>query len=70
VEFYPRGSFRVSALIYAISAGRNDALGTHEQDFLCIHTKNGKIHVRGSGAAQDVTALKQAGIRVYRSPKN
>jgi hypothetical protein len=70
VEFYPRGSFRVNALIYAISAGRNGALEVNEQDFLCIHTTDGKIHVRGSGAAQDVTALEEAGIWVYRSPKN
>src|SRR3954470_4107321 len=70
VEFYPRGSYRVSALVYAISEGRNGALDTNEKDFLCVHTINGKIHVRGSGAAKDAIALEEAGIQVYRGPKN
>jgi hypothetical protein len=67
-EFYPSGSFRSSTIIHSISAGRYGALETHEQSFLCIHTTNGTVHVRGSGAARDAAALEEVGIRVYRSP--
>jgi hypothetical protein len=66
--YYPRGSLRSGALIYALSAGRNGALETHEQNFLYIGTISGAVHVRGDDAAQDVKSLEQAGVRVYRCP--
>jgi hypothetical protein len=66
--YYARGSFRINALIYAMSQGRYGAPEIHEQDFLCIHTRDAKVHVLGSDAAEDATALEEAGIRVYRSP--
>jgi hypothetical protein len=66
--YYPRGSLRGDALIYALSAGRNGALETHEQDFLYLDTINGVVYVRGRDAAQDATALEEAGVRVYRCP--
>jgi hypothetical protein len=60
-EFYPCGSLLNKASVNAIWVQR-------EQDFLYIRTAKGSTHVRGSGAAQDATALEQAGIRVNRRP--
>src|SRR5689334_8745882 len=68
--YYPRGSLRVDALIHRMSAGRYGAPETHEQNFLCIRTINGSVYVRGSEAGEDATALEQAGIKVYRPPKD
>jgi hypothetical protein len=70
VAYYPRGSLRVEALIYEMSAGRYGAAERHEQNLLCIRTINGSVHVRGSDAAEDATALEQAGVKVYRPPKD
>jgi hypothetical protein len=64
--YYPRGSLRVTALLYALSAGRYGAAETHEENLLYIGTINGKLHVRGSDAEQDATALEEAGVKVYR----
>jgi hypothetical protein len=66
--YYPCGSLRSDALIYAMSAGRNGALETHEENFLYINAISGAVHVRGNDAAQDATALEEAGVRVYRCP--
>jgi hypothetical protein len=66
--YYPRGSLRSDALIYDLSAGRNGALETNEENFLYIGEISGAIHVCGSDAAQDATALEEAGVRVYRCP--
>jgi uncharacterized protein (DUF1919 family) len=35
---------------------------------LFIRTTGSKVHVRGSHAEQDATALEQLGVHVYRSP--
>jgi hypothetical protein len=66
--YYPRGSVRSDALIYAMSAGRTGSLQAHEQNFLYVCTIDGAVHVCGRDAAQDATALEEAGIQVYRSP--
>jgi hypothetical protein len=59
--YYPCGSLRSRALIDRGSA-------RHAQDFLYIRTANGPEHVRGNGAAQDATALEEAGVLLYRRP--
>jgi hypothetical protein len=68
--YYPRGSLRVDALIHGMSAGRYGAAETLQQNFLCIRTINGSVHVRGNDAEEDATALEQAGVKVYRPPKD
>ena len=68
--YYPRGSLRLDTLIYAMSAGRYRAPETQEENFLYIGTINGRVHVRGSDAEQDAIALEQAGVKVYRPPKD
>ncbi len=67
--YYPRGSRRSDALIYAMSAGRTGSLRAHEQNFLYVCTINGAVHVCGRDAAKDAIALEEAGVQVYRSPK-
>jgi hypothetical protein len=64
--YYPRGSPRVTALLYDLSAGRYGTAETHEENLLCISTINRKLHVRGTDAEQDATALEEAGVKVYR----
>jgi hypothetical protein len=66
--YYPSGSLRSDAIIYAFSAERNGALETHEQNLLYVGTIDGAVHVRGSDAARDAKALEEAGVRVYRCP--
>ena len=68
--YYPSGSLRVDALIHRVSAGRYGAPERHEQNFLCIRTINGSVHVRGGEAGEDASALEQAGVKVYRLPKD
>jgi hypothetical protein len=68
--YYPRGSLQVNALIRAMSGERYGAPETHEHNFLCIRTINGRVHVRGSDAEQDAIALEVAGVYVYRPPKD
>lgn len=65
--YYPSGSLRSDALIYAWG-GRNGALEMREENFLYIGAISGAIHVRGIDVAQDATSLEEAGIQVYRSP--
>jgi hypothetical protein len=60
-EYYPCGSLLNEASVSAVWVQR-------EQDFLYIRTSSGSVHVRGSGAAQDATALEEAGVRVDRRP--
>jgi hypothetical protein len=68
--YYPRGSLRLDTLICAMSAGRYRAPETQKENFLYIGTINGPVHVRGRNAEQDATALEQAGVKVYRPPKD
>jgi hypothetical protein len=58
-EYYPCGSLRSSAPIH-------DASAQPEQDFLYVGTVNSATYVCGGAAAQDVTALEDVGVRVYR----
>jgi hypothetical protein len=67
-EYYASGSIRSDGLIDFLLSRNNAALATHQQDFLYVRTIDGAARVRGSGAAQDVIALEEAGVRVYRSP--
>jgi hypothetical protein len=53
-----------------MSAGRYRAPETQKENFLYIGTLNGPVHVRGRNAEQDATALEQAGVKVYRPPKD
>jgi hypothetical protein len=61
-EYYPCGSLRSSASIH-------DASAHPEEDFLYVGTVNSATYVCGSAAAQDVTALEDVGVRVYRHDK-
>jgi hypothetical protein len=67
-EYFPSGSLTIAAMLNLGPTRKNKAAATHEQDFLYIRTVNGATHVRGGGAAQDATALEEAGVRVYRQP--
>jgi hypothetical protein len=60
-EYYPCGS-----LLNKVSVSR--IWVPHEKDFLFIRTAKGSTHVCGCGAAQDATALEEAGVRVNRRP--
>jgi hypothetical protein len=51
-------------------SGCDAVLTKNEQDFLYVRTVDGAARVRGKGAAQDATALEEAGVRVYRSPED
>ncbi|MGI9070169.1 MAG: hypothetical protein ACR2JB_02280 [Bryobacteraceae bacterium] len=67
-EYYPCGSVRSDGLIDFLLSRNNAALARQEQDLLYVRTIDGAARVRGSGAAQDATALEEAGVPVYRSP--
>jgi hypothetical protein len=43
---------------------------THQEDLLYIRTMDGAARICGSGAAKDAIALEQAGVKVYRPPKD
>jgi hypothetical protein len=66
--YYPRGSIRSEGLANMLLSGNDADLARHEKDLLYVRTIDGAAHVRGSGAAQDATALEEAGVRLYRSP--
>ena len=61
-EYYPRGSLRSRAFIH-------DASAHPEQDFLYVGTVNSATYVCGGAAVQDVIALEDVGVRVYRHDK-
>jgi hypothetical protein len=65
--YQPRGSIRVEGLVNMLLSGPDAVLTRNEQDFLYVRTKDGAVRVRGSGAAEDATALEEAGVYVYRS---
>jgi len=67
-DFYARGSVRSDDLLNVLLSGHDAALATREQDFLHVRTVNNVVHVTGSGAIQDATALEEAGVCVYRRP--
>jgi hypothetical protein len=69
-EYYKRGSLRSDALFNSLLPEHEAAPETHQEDFLYIQTINGAARIRGSGAAKDATALEQAGVKVYRPPKD
>lgn len=61
VEYHPCGSLWINGLIEGSAAVR-------DTDFLYVRTSAGATHVSGTGASQDVDAIEQAGVRVYRRP--
>jgi hypothetical protein len=67
-EYYPCGSVLSDELIDFLLSRNNTALPRQKQDFLYVRTIEGATRVRGNGAAQDATALEEAGIPLYRSP--
>jgi hypothetical protein len=69
-EYYKRGSLRSDALFNTLLPEHEAAPETHQEDILYIRTINGAARIRGSGAAKDATALEQAGVTVYRPPKD
>jgi hypothetical protein len=69
-EYYPCGSVGSSALINGVIPRHVGASATYEQNFLCIRTTFGNVRVRGIIAAHDAIVLEEAGIQVYRSPKD
>jgi hypothetical protein len=69
-EYFKRGSPRCDALFNTLLPEHEAAPETHQEDFLYIRTMNGAARIRGSYAAKDATALEEAGVKVYRSPKD
>jgi hypothetical protein len=61
------GQFGVTVSSVFLPSGTDAVLRKNEQDFLYVRTIDGAVRVRGRDAAQNATALQEAGVRVYRS---